>query len=174
MPHQWRHTWRPSANARSRRTQRHLMRPYGSRSSASRRTRSWRPFASRRAAAWKSASTANTWAASRDRPPTQPPDDVRAPRAVVAQEHALEKRYWEVVVPQLRARHADRAAAGKSNGLCINAAIGSEVRPNNCRRRSLAAGTEHIPATSERYWRMTAYGLRLVAMRCAARRRQAV
>jgi hypothetical protein len=32
-----------------------------------------------------------------------------------------------------------------------------------------------IPATSEPYWRMTAiYGLRLVAMRCAARRRQAV
>jgi hypothetical protein len=32
--------------------------------------------------------------------------------------------------PELHARHADRAAPGKSDDLCVNAGRGSEVRPN--------------------------------------------
>jgi hypothetical protein len=41
------------------------------------------------------------------------------------------------------------------------------MRPNICRRWSLAAGTEHIPATRKRCWRVAA--LRLAARRNALR-----
>jgi hypothetical protein len=74
-------------------------------------------------------------------------------------------------VPRLHARPVDRGAAARSDDLCGNAARRGGVRPNICRRWSLAVGAEHIPATRKPVLEVAApVGLPLVVMRCVAAR----
>jgi hypothetical protein len=76
-------------------------------------------------------------------------------------------------VPRLHARPVDRGAAARSDDLCGNAARRGGVRPNICRRWSLAVGAEHIPATRKPVLEVAA-PVACRSSRCAVRRRETV